>query len=125
MKIVIEDLLQVASNLEHRIDKLNGIIERINTVIYNFSNMYNDRDEYINELMKNRDDLFVLRDKFLRIAEVIYVSLNYYIKWDEANASYCYEDKIIYPNKDKGVVDLTEIKNILEEFKNIEWRTTW
>ena len=35
-----------------------------------------------------------------------------------------YEDKIIYPNKDKGVVDLTEIKNILEEFKNIEWRTT-
>lgn len=125
MKIVIEDLLQVASNLEHRIDKVNSIIERINTVIYHFSNLSNNKDENINQLMENRDNLFELRDRFLRMAEVIYVSLNYYIKWDEANASYCYEDKIIYPNKDKGVVDLTEIKNILEEFKNIEWRTTW
>lgn len=124
MKIVIDDLLKVASNLEHRVDKLNRIIEKINSVIYNLSNIDNDRNESIQGLIKNRDYLFLLRDKFQRMAEVVYISLNYYIKWDEANAMYCYEDRIIYPNKEKGVMDLTELKNILEEFKNIEWRTT-
>lgn len=113
MKIVIEDLLKVASNLEKRVEKINIDIEKINEAIYGLSNISSISSDTISELAKSREYLYVVRDKFLKLAEVVYISLNYYIRWDEANASYCYDDKVIYPNKDKRVVDLTEIKNIL------------
>ena len=113
MLIVTEHLVKVANNLEHKICKLDVNIEQINKVISNITLLKSQQVDRTNrncgqslendtvdvELIKCRDRLFDLRKKLLELTEVIYISLNYYIKWDEKNASYCYEDALIYEER--------------------------
>lgn len=112
MKIVTEHLINAANNLEKQFNKITYQIEQINNVIYILSNL--NMDDIVIDLVKCRDKLIEERGKLLKLSEVIYISLNYYKKWDMENASYCYEDRLIYSEKEKGVINLSEMKYILE-----------
>lgn len=122
MLIVTEHLLKVANNLEKRVYKIDIQIENINKVIYNLELIYarnvsddnSTKDTVRSDLLRCRERLYDMRKKFVELAEVIYISLNYYVKWDEKNASYCYEDALIYKERSRGVMDLTGIKSVIE-----------
>ena len=116
MKIVTEHLINIASNLEKKIEKITVDIEKIDNVIYVLSGL--NMENIVIELSKNKERLFQEREKILRLTEVIYISLNYYVKWDEYNASYCYEDSLMYGERKTGVINLLDIKNVLESMED-------
>ena len=116
MKIVTEHLINIASNLEKKIEKITVDIEKIDNVIYVLSGL--NMDNIVIELSKNKERLFQEREKILRLTEVIYISLNYYVKWDKDNASYCYEDNLMYEVRKTGVIDLLGIRKVLESMED-------
>ena len=116
MKIVTEHLIRVANNLEKQIEIITYNIEKLDNIIYILSGL-NMNDEFI-ELYKNKEMLFKEREKILGITEVIYISLNYYVKWDKDNASYCYEDNLTYEVRKTGVIDLLGIRKVLESMED-------
>lgn len=113
MKIVTGHLKSVADNLEKQVDSITFKIEQLNKVIYLLSDI--NINDTVFSIIKCRDKLIEEKDRLLKLAEVIYISLNYYQNWDNDNASYCYEDRISYFKKEVGVIDLSEIKNILDD----------
>ena len=116
MKIVTEHLLSTAGNLEKQIEIITRDIEKIDDIIHFLSGL--NKETNIIDLVRNKERLIEGREKILRLTQVIYISLNYYAKWDEDNASYCYEDKLLYDERKKGVINLSDIRNILESMED-------
>ena len=116
MKIVTEHLIRVANNLEKQIEIITYNIEKLDNIIYILSGL--NMNDVVIELYKNKEMLFKEREKILGVTEVIYISLNYYVKWDEYNASYCYEDSLMYGERKTGVINLLGIRNVLESMED-------
>ena len=116
MKIVTEHLIRVANNLEKQIEIITYNIEKLDNIIYILSGL--NMNDVVIELYKNKEMLFKEREKILGITEVIYISLNYYVKWDKDNASYCYEDNLMYEVRKTGVIDLLGIRKVLESMED-------
>ena len=116
MKIVTEHLIRVANNLEKQIEIITYNIEKLDNIIYILSGL--NMNDVVIELYKNKEMLFKEREKILGVTEVIYISLNYYVKWDKDNASYCYEDSLMYGERKTGVINLLDIKNVLESMED-------
>ena len=116
MKIETEHLIRVANNLEKQIEIITYNIEKLDNIIYILSGL--NMNDVVIELYKNKEMLFKEREKILGVTEVIYISLNYYVKWDKDNASYCYEDYLVYEKKKTGVINLLGIRNVLESMED-------
>ena len=116
MKIVTEHLIRVANNLEKQIEIITYNIEKLDNIIYILSGL--NMNDVVIELYKNKEMLFKEREKILGVTEVIYISLNYYVKWDKDNASYCYEDNLVYEVRKTGVINLLGIRNVLESMED-------
>ena len=116
MKIVTEHLIRVANNLEKQIEIITYNIEKLDNIIYILSGL--NMNDVVIELYKNKEMLFKEREKILGVTEVIYISLNYYVKWDKDNASYCYQDNLVYEVRKTGVINLLGIRNVLESMED-------